>query len=65
MHWDHSNTTSYGDEGAMVVKTDGGWEVYPFGADGGLSGRFPTREEAIALAESVVAGNACCGIEEL
>jgi len=63
MQWDHSNTASYGDDGAMVVKTDGEWEAFPFGADGGLSGRFATRDEAIALAESIVAGSACCGIE--
>ena len=45
--------------GAMVVKTNEGWEAYPaIGA--GVIGCFKTRDDATAVAEMIAASLNCC-----
>jgi hypothetical protein len=45
---------------AAVVLCEDGWEAFPFGLDGGSSGIYPTREQAIDIVESMAGDVACC-----
>ena len=37
-----------------MVQADGGWDARPFGLEGGSSGVYPSREQAIEAVEGVV-----------
>jgi hypothetical protein len=61
MTWSHSRIMSVHDaDGALVVHGDKGWEAFPFGLDGGASGAYPTREQAIETVESLLGEVTCC-----
>ena len=61
MEWNHSGTMSLADDGAaLVVESEEGWEAMPFGVDGGSSGTFATREQAIEIVESLIGEVICC-----
>ena len=63
MEWTHLDGMSVADSGAAVIRGDGGWESFPFGAAAGGAGLHPSREEAVAAAESVAVGVYCCSGE--
>ena len=61
MEWSHSGTMSLADDGtALVIESEEGWEAMPFGFDGGSSGTFPSREQAIEVVESLLGEIICC-----
>lgn len=61
MEWSHSRLMSTAQAGtAVVVLGDDGWEAFPLGLDGGSSGIYPTREQAIDSVESAAGDVACC-----
>jgi len=61
MDWIHSVYMSTAEDGtAVVVLGDDGWEALPFGTDGGSSGVYSTREQAIEIVESVAGDMVCC-----
>lgn len=61
MDWTHSAYMSSAEDGtAVVVLGDDGWEALPFGTEGGSSGVYSTREQAIEIVESVAGDMACC-----
>ena len=61
MNWTHSKYLSSADDGtAVVVVGDDGWEALPFGTEGGSSGVYATREQAIEIVESVAGDMVCC-----
>ena len=61
MDWTHSRIMSTAEEGgAVVVLGEDGWEALPFGLEGGSSGVFATREEAIETVEGICGDVICC-----
>ncbi len=61
MRWTHSLALSVAEAGtAVVVRGDDGWEAFPFGLEGGSSGAWPSREQAIEMVESAAGDVACC-----
>ena len=61
MRWSHSAAMSVAEAGtAVVVHGDDGWQAFPFGLDGGASGVWPSREQAIEMVESTAGDVACC-----
>ncbi len=61
MNWQHqSEDMSFAEDGAAVMKGDGGWEAYPFGVAAGASGCHASRAEAMAAVEMVVFSTYCC-----
>jgi hypothetical protein len=61
MEWSHSRLMSTAQAAtAVVVLGADGWEAFPFGLDGGSSGIYPTREQAIDSVESTAGDVACC-----
>lgn len=61
MQWSHTAAMSVAEQGtAVVVHGDDGWEAFPFGLDGGSSGVWPSREQAIEMVESTAGDVACC-----
>ncbi len=61
MDWTHASDLSSAEGGtAVVVRGDEGWEALPFGLEGGSSGVYPTREQAIEIVESVAGDMLCC-----
>lgn len=61
MLWTHSRLISVADDGVgMVVRVDDGWEARPFGPDGGPSGTYASREDAIDSVEAVAGDVICC-----
>lgn len=52
---------SVAEEGMAVVVLGGeGWEAYPFGLEGGSSGVWQSRQQAIDMVESAAGDVACC-----
>ena len=45
---------------AVVVLGEDGWDAMPFGLDGGSSGTYPTRNEAIEMVENMLGEVVCC-----
>jgi hypothetical protein len=61
MQWTHSRIISLaGDGTAAVVQVDDGWDARPFGFDGGSSGLYGSREQAIEAVEGVLGEVVCC-----
>jgi hypothetical protein len=61
MDWTHTDTMSFAEHGAAaVVQADDGGEALPFGLEGGSSGAYPSREQAIEIVESVLGDMICC-----
>lgn len=61
MDWTHTPGMSFAEDGtAVVICGEDGWEALPFGFDGGSSGVYPTREQAIEIVESVAGDVLCC-----
>ena len=61
MDWTHSRIMSTAHAAtAVVVLCDDGWEAFPFGLDGGSSGVYSTREQAIDSVEAAAGEVACC-----
>ncbi len=64
MNWEHAATASYADNGAVVIKTEDGWQVYPFGAEGGPTPGYPDRKTAVQACEGIIADGVCCGFTD-
>ena len=61
MDWTHSRIMSTAQAAtAVVVLCNEGWEAFPFGLEGGSSGVYPTREQAIDSVEAAAGDVACC-----
>jgi hypothetical protein len=61
MNWSHSRIMSVADDAeAAVVDTDGGWEAFPFGLEGGAIGVYPSRDDAIDAVEAMAGDVICC-----
>ena len=61
MDWSHSRIMSTAQAAtAVVVLGEEGWEAFPFGLEGGSSGVYATREQAIDSVEAAAGDVACC-----
>ena len=61
MDWSHSRIMSTAQSAtAVVVLGEEGWEAFPFGLEGGSSGVYATREQAIDSVEAAAGDVACC-----
>lgn len=60
MAWTRFETFAVSDDGAAIIRTDGGWEALPFGPEGGTVGVFASAEDAMAVADAVRTQAHCC-----
>lgn len=58
--WTHTPQMSICETGAVVLKEDDGWSAFPQGGDGGASGTYKTREDAIAAVDWDRGARLCC-----
>lgn len=61
LNWEHGTIMSTAADGSVVVvESEEGWNVYPFGLDSGAHATCDSREEAIQTAEAAIGAAACC-----